>query len=265
MRIGGFNLTKFQINRKEVMDCLPAHNVSKSIVSFDKDGGNIQRTLGIHWNITDDNFFFSRKIIDSLPTKHGVLSVVSTIFDPISLLAFFILKARPLLQSMWRLRIGWDDKLSPLHAEYWEKWLYTLFNIKHVHIPKRHNNLNKDVVIYEVHIFSDASKLAYGTVAYLKLEFTDGTSTLSFLMGKSQLAPVKTVSLLRVELNAAVAGVGIAQVIKKDMNLPLNTFKSWVDTTQCRIQYVTDKSHRFKLYVANRVAEILEYTDTGRW
>lgn len=31
------------------------------------------------------------------------------------------------------------------------------------------------------------------------------------------------------------------------------------------IKYITEKSHRFKVYVANRVAEILEYTDTDNW
>ena len=97
MQIGGFNLTKFQSNKKEVIDSLHAQNVSQSTVIFNKDGGNIQQTLGIHWNITDDNFIFSSKIIDSPPTKHGVLSAVSTIFDPIGLLAPFILKAKLLL------------------------------------------------------------------------------------------------------------------------------------------------------------------------
>ena len=46
MQIGGFNLTKFQSNRKKVSDSLPPQNVSQSTVTFDKDGGNIQRTLG---------------------------------------------------------------------------------------------------------------------------------------------------------------------------------------------------------------------------
>ena len=63
MEIGGFNLTKFESNSKEVLDCLPPQNVSQSTVTFDKDGGNIQRTLGIHWNFTDDTFFISSKII----------------------------------------------------------------------------------------------------------------------------------------------------------------------------------------------------------
>ena len=160
--------------------------------------------------------------------------------------------------------LGWDDKLPPLQADYWGKWLQSLFNINQVHIPRCYNNLNKDVVTYEVHIFNDVSELAYGAVAYLKLLFTDGTSTLSFLLEKSRLAPVKTVSLPRLELNAAVVGVRNAQVIKKEMSLPLSIFKYWTDST-LTLQYITDKSHRFKVYVANRVAEILEYTNIGDW
>ena len=81
------------------------------------------------------------------------------------------------------------------------------------------------MVRYEVHILSDASELAYGAVTFLKLVFTDGTSTLSFLLGKSRLASVQTVSLPRLELNAAVVGVQTAQVIMKEMSLPLSTFR----------------------------------------
>ena len=52
------------------------------------------------------------------------------------------------------------------------------------------------MVTYELRILSDASELAYRADACLKLGFTDDTSTLRFLIGKSRLAPVKTVSLL---------------------------------------------------------------------
>ena len=102
--------------------------------------------------------------------------------------------------------------------------------------------MNRDVVAYKVHIFSDTLELAYGIVTYLKLLFTGGTSTLNFLMWKSRLAPVKTVSLPRLELNAAAVGVPIAQVIKKEMSLPINTFKYCTNST-LTLQYITDKSH----------------------
>ena len=157
-------LEKIQSNKKEVIDCLPAENVSQSKVTFNKDGGNIQRTLGTHWNITDDNF--SSKIINSSPTKCRVLSAVSTIFDQTGLLASFTLKVKLLLQSMWRLKISWDDKLPPAQAKYWGKWLKNLFSVNQVYVPRCYNNLNKDVVAYKVNIFNDASELAYGVVKH---------------------------------------------------------------------------------------------------
>ena len=123
------------------------------------------------------------------------------------------------------------------------KMIKSLFSINQVYVPRCYNNLNRDVVAYKVHIFSDTFELAYGTVTYLKLLFTDGASTLNFLMWKSRLAPVKTVSLPRLELNAAAVGVPIAQVIKKEMSLPINTFKYCTDSTLTLIQYITDKSH----------------------
>ena len=117
---------------------------------------------------------------------------------------------------------------------------------------------------YEVHIFTDASELAYGAVAYLKLTYIDGSSSRSFIMGKSRLAPVKSVSLPRLELNAAVVGVRIAKILKKEMTLPITSFRYWTDSTLV-LQYITDKSHRFKEYVANRVTEILELTNACDW
>ena len=129
MQIVGFNLTKFQSNMKKVMDFLPTQNVSQSTVTFDKDGGNVQRILEIYWNIIDNNFFFSSNIKVSRPTNRGVLITVCTIFDQTGFLAPFILKTKLLLQSMWRLKIGWDDNLPTLQAKYWEKCIKSFFNI----------------------------------------------------------------------------------------------------------------------------------------
>ena len=75
-----------------------------------------------------------------------------------------------------------------------------------------------------------------------------------FSMEKSQLATVKTVSLPRLE----------EMTFKKATTLPLSTFKYWTDSTTI-LQYITDKSHRLKVYVPNQVAWILECTDTGNW
>ena len=105
MQIGGFNLTKLESNTKEVMDFSATQNISHSSVTFDKEG-EMFNEYWRYWNITDDNFFFSSKIVVSPPTNHRVLIAVSTMFDQIGFLAPFIMKTKLLLQSMWRLKIG---------------------------------------------------------------------------------------------------------------------------------------------------------------
>lgn len=90
---------------------MPAQNVSQSIVTFNKDDANIQQALRIHWNIADENFVFSTKIEDLSTANLGVLNDICTMFEPIGLLVPSIFKAKLLLQSIWILKIGWDDKL----------------------------------------------------------------------------------------------------------------------------------------------------------
>ena len=90
---------------------MPAQNVSQSIVTFNKDDANIQQALRIHWNIADENFVFSTKIEDLSTANLGVLNDICTMIEPIGLLVPSIFKAKLLLQSIWILKIGWDDKL----------------------------------------------------------------------------------------------------------------------------------------------------------
>ena len=75
----------------------------------------------------------------------------------------------------------------------------------------------------QLHHFSDASEYAYGTVSYLLLENTEGTKHCAFLMGKSRVAPLKVVTIPRLELTAAVVAVKVE-----------STF--WTDSTTVQIQ-----------------------------
>ena len=83
-------------------------------------------------------------------------------------------------------------------------------------------------------------------------------------MSKNRLAPIKTISLPRLELNAAVLGVRLYVMIIKKINLPIQNVIFWTDSTLV-LQYLRNQRHRFKVYVANRVTEILEMTTASQW
>ena len=74
------------------------------------------------------------------------------------------------------------------------------------------------VVSRQIHIFSDASVTGYGAVAYLRLRDENDHVHCSFLMGKARLAPVKAVTIPRLELTEATVSVRIGQLLKKELD-----------------------------------------------
>ena len=57
------------------------------------------------------------------------------------------------------------------------------------------------VLSSQLHHFSDASEVAYGSVSYLRLVNGEGRVHCSFLFANSRLAPLKSVSIPRLELS----------------------------------------------------------------
>ena len=68
----------------------------------------------------------------------------------------------------------------------------------------------------------------------------------------------------RLELNAAVIGVKLYNIVIPKIDLPTEKTKFWSDS-MLPLQYIQDKSHCFKIYVANHVTQILESTSTADW
>ncbi len=118
---GGFRLTKFMSNRKEVLKerATPA-------LDLDLDKLPINRTLGLSWDAKTDEFYFSSVKTDKPSTKRGILSLVSSLFEPLGFLAPFILPVKVLLQELWRQKIGWDVEIRQRELEVWQKWLQSL-------------------------------------------------------------------------------------------------------------------------------------------
>ena len=114
-------LTKFQSNCKEVMDALPESERASS-ATFDIDAGeeNIERALGVSWETKRDMFTFTMKITEVKYTKRGILIITCTLFDPLGILTPFVLKAKILLQELWRAGLDWDEEIGEEYKKYWE-------------------------------------------------------------------------------------------------------------------------------------------------
>ncbi|KAK3748900.1 hypothetical protein QZH41_002891 [Actinostola sp. cb2023] len=118
---GGFRLTKWVSSSREVLSQIPTEEKANPSIDLNFDDLPIERTLGLKWNTQTDSFRFSVNSHKSTDvTKRSVLSMVSTVFDPLGVLTPFLLPAKCLIQTLWQKGKGWDEPLDPDDERIWK-------------------------------------------------------------------------------------------------------------------------------------------------
>ncbi|KAK0134388.1 hypothetical protein N1851_030045 [Merluccius polli] len=168
---GGFQLTQWVSNRRTVLASIPKEHRAKDIktLDLDKDRLPIERALGLQWCVDSDNFQFNISLSQKPHTRRGILSVISSIFDPLGFLAPLILPAKQLLQELCQRGFGWDEPLPQPVSEKWMEWTSSLERIKGFNVPRCLKPKDYGVASRaELHHFSDASESGYGAVSYIR-------------------------------------------------------------------------------------------------
>ena len=259
---GGFRLTKWISSSREVLSQIPSQEKASPSVDFNFDELPIERTLGLKWNTETDCFRFSvcsRQTPES--TKRGFLSRLSTVFDPLGVLVRKMLPAKCLIQSLWRKNIDWDELLD---EEDQEEWLSDLMKLSEFELPRCFCVNACPEASIQLHVFADASEMGFGAVCYARYSFPDGTIKVSFVMARDRVAPLKQLSIPRLELQAAVLAVRLYCVVKQELTISIEDTTFWSDSKTV-LQYIANESRRFHTFVANRVSEIHDATKTTQW
>ena len=137
MKEGGFHLTKFTSNSRKLLATLPEKERANPALNLDLDQLPIGRALGLHWDADSDTFLFKVVPTNKPPTKRGILSTVSSLFDPLGFMGPFILPVKVLLQELWRMGIQWDERVPEPLLTQWHRW--SLF-------PSSQNSRSRDVL-----------------------------------------------------------------------------------------------------------------------
>lgn len=260
---GGFTLHKWASNNKRILGDITATTTSDA-VSLDFDNSTSIKTLGIRWKPQKDEFEFkiTFKPATKALTKRRFLSEVSSLFDPLGWLAPCIIKAKILLQHLWTVGVGWDEKVPENIAETWATIRDQFQVIKDVNIPRWIKYTTGDKIEY--HGFCDASEAAYAAVIYSKITQPDGTILITLIAAKTKVAPIKKVSIPRLELNGALMLAKLMKRIAKIIAINDAEQYLWCDS-QVTLSWIKGHPHKWKTYVANRVAEIQTITQPLNW
>ncbi|GFW37879.1 integrase catalytic domain-containing protein [Trichonephila clavipes] len=187
------------------------------------------------------------------------------IFDPLGFASPFTIRFKILFQEIWQRKTDWDEELLPDIREKFEQWCSEASFLCELQIPRY--ALQCDTVNCpecEIHTFSDASIKAYGAVSYVRLRTFDKISV-HLLASKSRVAPLKVLTLPRLELMGALLAARLAKEISRVLNEKISTTNYfWTDST-IALSWIQGPSNRWKVFVANRVKEIRSLTDKDSW
>ncbi|XP_063986879.1 uncharacterized protein LOC135167504 [Diachasmimorpha longicaudata] len=256
---GGFPLAKWHSNSPSLLRALTPGGFSQSPKPLEDSTTKI---LGLKWDPSDDRLRFSIHLsVGVKPSKRIVLSEIAQLFDPLGLLSPVVIRAKALLQQLWLEKLDWDEEL-PVHlVQEWVRFREELAQVDQLSIP-RWMGYKKDSRV-EIHGFSDASLLAMSAVVYLKVTSEDGVS-ISLAVAKTKVAPLKKLTIPRLELNAAVILAKLTRYVIEQLNLDSAPVHLWTDSAVA-LAWICAHPSRWKEYVHNRVTVVQELVQQASW
>ncbi|CAH8818888.1 unnamed protein product [Schistosoma curassoni] len=262
---GGFKLKKWVTNSEEVRAILPDVCKEQSLIEMSTDYDTTHRTLGVEWDFKQDVFKFYFDAPERPLTRRGILSIVSSLFDPLGLIAPVCLTAKRLLQKLCRSQIGWDQPLNEPYMSAWLGWVSFMRQIGHVTVARGiKRKIDEPDAKVELHLFSDASEVGYGAVAYARVSYLKEPPYCILLYSKSRVAPIRQVTIPRLEMAAAVLSVRLSEVLRR--SLP-NFFceVNFHTDSMIVLYYIKNMENRYSTYIANRLAVVHQYTKVEQW
>ena len=205
-----------------------------------------------------------RKInLNEHKTQRKLLRFVASLFDPLDFLAPLSIRLRKVLQIAWNHGPKWDKPLLVQNFPNFVSLRDEIPKIKDLEIPRNYF-LDKPIWSVQLHTFTDASEFALLAVCYIRVEYSDQSIAVRFVIGKARVAPLKKMIIPNLELQAAVYGAQLAQFVKEEPDIDFAKSIFWSDSTTVLYWLLTPEM-RQRIFIANRLAEILDVSSAFDW
>ena len=193
------------------------------------------------------------------------METISSIYDPLGLVVPVLLTGKNILQALCKENADWDDPLPEKLRIEWERWrkdIHLLGNMKveRCYKPESFGDVKKT----ELHHFSDASCEGYGQCLYIRLVDDSDRIHCSLVVGKSRVAPLKQVSIPRLELTVAVVSVKFSAMLQEELDYKSIEEIYWTDS-KVVFGYINNDARRFHVFVANHVQQIRDHSSKDQW
>ncbi|XP_031337212.1 uncharacterized protein LOC116166396 [Photinus pyralis] len=223
--------------------------------------------LGVKWDKLNDTLSINhddediKSLLSKPVTRRLMLSQAQRVFDPIGYSCPVTLLPKLWLQKTWKKQMRWDDKVDDELETRFRIWVQELSYLYAIKIPRWIYAGTEEAEHWTLHTFCDASKEAFSAVVFLR-GIRNGCVFVHLLAAKSRVAPLKNLSIPRLELMAAVIGVRLYTTVKESLYMEMEPF-FWSDSTTV-LSWVR-RPEEWSTFVWNRVSEIRKLSCSENW
>ncbi|UYV71007.1 hypothetical protein LAZ67_8001390 [Cordylochernes scorpioides] len=241
----GFSLRKWRPNVPEVLSGFSEQVEDRhNLRDFESD--SCVKILGICWNPSLGIFqILVNDIPEQTNSKRHLLSHISRIFDPIGWLSPVIIRLKTLLQSLWKQKLNWDDPLPDTLCSQWKKIEKELSVLNKIQIPRN---------------FSCRGAFLF----YIRSHFKSGQVKVPLIASKTRVAPLKMISIPRLELCAALLLATLYDTIRNSLCLQIDRVFLWTDS-EIVLSWIKSESRHWKPFVGDKIAEVQRLTLHSSW
>ena len=271
MKSGGFQLRKWMSNSEEVFKFINEKEKAGIDPNGDGTASNIQKVLGLSWDVKSDEFVFSfENIVTTFnqmkKTKRNLLKLSSMFFDPMGKICPIVLLLKVLFKSLCQDKHGWDE-IIPIQVS--EKWTTYIRNLTYSTIRvKRHVQIEANVhQRIELHGFADASNQAYCSVVYVRVIDTKSNNVnVTLWCGKSRVAPMKKLTIPRLELLGCLLLAKLIRAVLTAVQdeIEIKQIYCWTDS-KIAYYWIVQTEKQWKQWVETRVNKIRNLLPVNCW
>ncbi|GFX11702.1 integrase catalytic domain-containing protein [Trichonephila clavipes] len=223
---------EFILRSKEILSrgCFNLRNWESNVESkhISKSTGTT-KLLGIIWDLDKDTLKckidFKSLSGETKITQRLILATVQKIFDPIGMLCSVTVTPKILLQNTWKLKLAWDSSLPEEIVKPFFKWWNEIKILSDVKIPRYFENNDST----QMHVFVDACKEAYATCIFFRSNTSQGVKV-ALVRAKARVAPLKQVTISRLELMVCCIGERLAHSVQESLNITEMETVFWSDS-----------------------------------
>ena len=286
MAKGGFTLRKWKTNDPgltEMISTCESNKTTREVGRLEDEETNAksklepqgvtkgEKVLGLAWDCENDTLHFNfqhraDKAKGLEATKRNVLSLLASLFDPLGMVRPVTVGMKVLFQEICNSKFHWDEVLTGEIKRKWDKWVQDLAETKAICIDRcLYETGGGDVTECYLHGFGDASKKAYCAMVYFVYRTKDGKAHVRLVAGKTRVAPLKELSIPRLELMSARILAQLMHTVKNALQsqVKLDGVRFWLDS-KTALSWIQNKGE-WNQFVRHRVNEILKLTDKEDW